>query len=342
MKFEVTPELATLLKTLRNRNGITSRNVAAKIGRSPSYLSKLEHGDIRSIQKDELTKILSYITEGEDFYEDKLPNILKVLSTMVSPEGLFQQTWFLQYDMADRPITVPASLQEELQGLLGTDRTTDDLTKIANANRDIEDTPAIPDNEVVFLGGKHTHLLRVRFHFQPGEIARILYEPGIKSKYIYVNGIAYLLIKLRRFGDIGRMDPKDAASVLDDTEALLERHQFYSLTQFGRFLSSAEFQNAQLDQLRQFRAVKSKKTGRVSDVFEKVADYDQNGASHALETLQKNLDWDPAFTMKLLSLPFYDLGRMSYSRKKELLEKIEALLQETQDLPEMAKLMEQY
>lgn len=342
MKFEVTPELATLLKTLRNRNGITSRDVAAKIGRSPSYLSKLEHRDIRSIQKDELTQILSFITEGEDFYQDKLPNILKVLSTMISPEGLFQQTWFLQYDMADRPVTVPASLQNELQSFLGPDITAEELTEIANANRDIEDSPSIPNNEVVFVGGKHFHLLRVRFHFQPGEIARILYEPGTTSHYIYVYGIAYLLIKLKRFGDIGRMEPKDAASVLDDTEALLERHQFYSLTQFGRFLSSTEFQNTQLDELRQFRAVNTKKAGKISDVFEEMAEYDQSGVSHSLDTLRKNLDWDPAFTMKMLSLPFYDLGRMSYSKKKELLEKIETLLRETQDLPNMVKLMEQY
>ena len=195
---------------------------------------------------------------------------------------------------------------------------------------------------MVFVGGKHFHLLRVRFHFQPGEIARILYEPGTTSHYIYVYGIAYLLIKLKRFGDIGRMEPKDAASVLDDTEALLERHQFYSLTQFGRFLSSTEFQNTQLDELRQFRAVNTKKAGKISDVFEEMAKYDQSGVSHSLDTLRKNLDWDPAFTMKMLSLPFYDLGRMSYSKKKELLEKIETLLRETQDLPDMAKLMEQY
>ena len=38
MKFRVTPELAKTMKTLRVRNGVPARDVAAHIGKSPSYV----------------------------------------------------------------------------------------------------------------------------------------------------------------------------------------------------------------------------------------------------------------------------------------------------------------
>ena len=98
MKFTVTPELATLIRTIRTQRGISSKELAEGIGRSPSYVTKLEKGDVRTIRKEELTSVLSYIAEGEDFFEDKMPQILRTFSSIASPEEMIRQGWLIQYD----------------------------------------------------------------------------------------------------------------------------------------------------------------------------------------------------------------------------------------------------
>ena len=99
MKFNITPELSLLIRTLRMQNDIPSKVLAERIGRSPSYLTKVEKGDVRMIRDDVLRDILSNSCEGESFYPDKFQSILKVLSQIASPERIFEQKWLLQMDM---------------------------------------------------------------------------------------------------------------------------------------------------------------------------------------------------------------------------------------------------
>ena len=48
-RFDVTQPLAETIKTIRIQNKISSKDLAKKIGKSPSYLSKLEKAEIKSI-----------------------------------------------------------------------------------------------------------------------------------------------------------------------------------------------------------------------------------------------------------------------------------------------------
>ena len=61
-----------------------------------------------------------------------------------------------------------------------------------------------------------------------------------------------------------------------------------------------------------------------------------------MDTLHYNLDWDPAFTLKILDLDFYKLGNMSFHLKKELLTEITALLDKYKNIPDLEKQLEQY
>ena len=51
MKFYITSELALLIKTLRTQNKIPSKELADRIGKSNSYISKLESGDVKNIRE---------------------------------------------------------------------------------------------------------------------------------------------------------------------------------------------------------------------------------------------------------------------------------------------------
>lgn len=65
-RFEVTPELANMIKSARVQNEITAKAVAEHIKRSQSYMSRLESASIRTIEEELLTSIFRYIYEKND------------------------------------------------------------------------------------------------------------------------------------------------------------------------------------------------------------------------------------------------------------------------------------
>ena len=45
----VTPSLSETIRSIRQQNKILANKVAAYVGKSPAYISKLENGDIKTI-----------------------------------------------------------------------------------------------------------------------------------------------------------------------------------------------------------------------------------------------------------------------------------------------------
>ena len=62
----VTPELTEILRSIRLQNKIQAKLLAEHIGKSPAYISKLESGNIQTIDTRELYMILQYISGGEE------------------------------------------------------------------------------------------------------------------------------------------------------------------------------------------------------------------------------------------------------------------------------------
>ncbi|MBQ6621910.1 MAG: transcriptional regulator [Mogibacterium sp.] len=345
MKFTVTPELATLIRTIRTQRGISSKELAEGIGRSPSYVTKLEKGDVRTIRKEELTSVLSYITEGEDFFEDKMPQILRTFSSIASPEEMIRQGWLIQYDSYERPITVPEELCADLAERMETlGISAERLAEIINANEDVPDNvrEQLPVNEVVMMDYPKGQLFRLKASVQPEQIDALVTQKDRVTNYGTLYSILFILIKLERFGEIGFMDPPKAKEVLMETGRYLAYHNVYSLTKYGQVLASGEFQSQQMVVLNTFESVNSNTVSGILEIFRMMGEADRMGAMEATDTFLANLEWDPAFMMKLMSLRFDRLGQMSYTNKKKLLQEITALVERYDGMPELQKRMESY
>ena len=65
----VTPELAETLRSIRLQNKVQAKNLAAHIQKSAPYISKLENGNIQTIDTEELYKILQYISNESNSTE---------------------------------------------------------------------------------------------------------------------------------------------------------------------------------------------------------------------------------------------------------------------------------
>lgn len=63
MKSPVTLKFRHYLRQIRNRSGVTVRELAEAIGKSPGYVSQLERGQIKTISFETAQAILQYLNE---------------------------------------------------------------------------------------------------------------------------------------------------------------------------------------------------------------------------------------------------------------------------------------
>ena len=135
-KFEVTPELANILKSSRVQNNITSKSIADHIGKSQSYVSRLEKADIKKIEEETLTDILEFIFQKSNHDLDAiLEKIYSTMSLQLTDEEINRQLWWDNYDTVLRRIPIPSDLVDDIVSRMKTiNLSVSDLCQRINAN----------------------------------------------------------------------------------------------------------------------------------------------------------------------------------------------------------------
>lgn len=345
MKFKITPELSTLIKTMRGQNGISSKELAASIQKSPSYISKLEAGNVRKIQKEDLTNILEFVSPGEDFYGEKLPALIHTLFSFMDPDRLMAQSWLLQYDIIERPVPANQELAEELQKrILNSGISPDELTDLINLNPDSSASKKIPVNEVQTVEWDSGEFFYIHAYVEKTVVEQLSRGKPVLTNYNSLYSIVYYLFRLQDYGRERKEDipPALASRILAETTEFLEFYNIHTLTGYGQVLMSRDFQNRQLGILDTINLNNPNSVIHILSDLQLAEANNPEETSRALTRLSESMDWDPAFMLKLMGFPFARLEGLSYHYKKELLEKILDLLNKYAGMPEEQKKLETY
>ncbi len=344
MKFHVTPELATLIKTLRSQNKVSAKDLAEHVDRSRSYISKLEGGAIQTIQKEDLTKILSFITDGNDFYNEKLIEIVRVLRSFMDPTRMNQQLWLIQYDCAERQIPVTEGLLNYFKTTLKELRVTPwHLAELVNANIDSELSDQLPSNEYLDLSYQRgSHMLVIRMEISEEELVEIVGKQRSTATYSVLFSLVFTLEKVREYPEMEPLIPDDARKVLRRASAILDGAQVHCLTDYGTMVNSVELLAGQEELYNSFDAIDPGIISNILYRFGELMDYDTNGTVDALKIFSDSLQWDPAFVMQILRIPFRDLEGMSYSNKKKMLTELQDVFDTYASMSALERKIEEY
>lgn len=343
MKFAVTPELALLIKTLRNQNAVASKDLANSIGRSASYMSKLESGGVKKIADEDLRKILTAVTRRSDFFDEVLPSAVRTFRAAFPDEKLYDQIWLLTYDVLERTVVVPERMADELSDMAGQcDLDPTGIAEGINENRD-SDAPAGRQVNSFYLSDKDGEKrLMLRVHITTREVERVL-EGGAETGYHTVYTVTWFLVRSLKFGGVKTKLPQErAVEVLRDTAVIMEKYGMETLTQFDRMLFSPGFMEKQTHKMSALDSVSARLMEEIVAALGDVSKYDAISVADTLEAFLKNLKWDPSFTMKVAQMPFSELGDLGYTQKKELIDKIDKLIEDYNKMPEVVKKMEIY
>lgn len=248
MKFCVTPELATLFRTIRSQNGVSAKELASHLGKSPSFISKLEGGMIKYIKKETLTELLLFISKSGDFYGEVLPNLFRTLQSFMEETRIPAQIWLLQYDVVERPVQVPARMAEDLAKQMDALHVTvEEIAGFMNENLDSEMAHAFPVNEIVSIENQGGPRLLFRSELPAKEVENILSVREYGTQLMHLISLVYTVFRFSLYGKEKRKMPPDyAIQVLKNTDHYLDQYEVNSLAHFGGLTSSEGYTKQQV------------------------------------------------------------------------------------------------
>lgn len=349
VKFEVTPMLAEAIRMARIQSHLASKDLAAHLNKSPAYISKLERGEVRTIEEAELTSILNFVLPERKTLPDKLEALADSLSLRHTPLEISKQLWFENYDWVICKRTVPPALRRDIKEKLDAGQASiRAFCLLVNANTElpehIRNDQNIPCNQwLEALPADDPGNYIIKHKIYPSEIRRFLAADGeVEANYLFVFVLVRFLYWMIDFPGRDVLTKAEHQSIVRKTVEFLNEHEFFSASGKARLKQDGKMKEKLGFLLSANQPGDGLLIQELASLAETMGRLDAERAGKSLKGMNINLEWDPAFMLKLVSLPFYDLESMSFTNKKQLLTEMEGLLQTYKDMPATQKSLESY
>ncbi len=341
-KVIVEKGLAEAIKSLRTQNGVASKDLADALGKSKSYVSKLEAGKIRTIDSEELIKCFKFISKEEEL-DEILEQVFKSVSIKYSRKEIEQMLWLDNFDTVYRRIPIPAGFAETYKKRLDESGITyETLTEEINKNLFIPEgekqLKSIPDNEW-FQAGKNTYIKMKVF---PEQVESLLTGKCKKTNYVFLLAIVLYYLRLTEYKEVESFEPELTREISKRAQTILEEYKVYTLSRKSEIVEKAVNSQELLDRLSSHEKENANVIGQFNPLLHLYSYYDVEAANRLIREFTDNMTWDAPFIMEIAGLPFYKLENCSFRLKKKLLNKIRELLNESLKLPEPEKRREEY
>ena len=343
----VTPELTEILRSIRLQNKIQAKLLAEHIGKSPAYISKLESGNIQTIDTRELYMILQYISGGEENTAQLAERIYSTLKVRYSAKEIEDQLWFVNYDTVERTLPIPESLIAEINALIqNTGISLQQLNQRINANEalspeEIEDE-RIPFNHWYHKTGNDRAAQSIKIKLPESTMNAILECKIDACPYVFVYCILYYVLKVKYHGDVIQISDEDNSALVDETVRILNLHKFYSITEKKAVTAEMESKEEVLERLSSFDRDNIEILNDILSGFQFASEYNIKRTNEQLKSFSENMHWDLGFMLRIISMNFRDLERTSVSNKKNLIAEIEELIKKYAEIPDQQNIIESY
>lgn len=350
-KFEVTPELANMIKSARVQNDITAKAVAEHIGKSQSYLSRLENASIKTIEEGILTSIFRFIYQkkGDSLSLDSiLEKIYSTIEVQYTDEEINQQLWWDTYDTVLRRIPVPGELINYILSVIDQNNINiSELCRRINANEAIyprvKNEDSFPFNEwCAFTKNHKKEMLFIKLKIEEDDIRKVLDRKETSTSYMTMKAILYYLNKMIMYGDSVEVG-EEADDILNTTARnCLNEFRFFSISEKYRLKKIATSIEEEERLISSFDRENQQLINRVLEVYKLYTDMDIALSNKMLMKYIENLEWDMGFMMAVLGTNFNELKDTSFSMKKRLLGEIRKLVNEYKELPDEERKLNRY
>ena len=345
-KTPVTAELANMLKALRIQKNIQAKDLAEKIERSSAYITKLEKGDVKSIDNCLLDSILSFLTGGDTEGDELVEKIYAIRKQFPSEEEIEEQLWFVNFDTVLRRLPIPEKLIETLnERILSNQIERKVLLQRINNNEALTSDEKLDESIEYnrwFSPKKNNKAQSIKILLSEKDFNDILDREVAFASYIFVFSIAFYILKIEKHGEQVVITDDENAQLMRGATNLLNEYKFYSLAEKSKKIASAETQE-QINEI--WNSFDTENQEILSDIlsgFKFASELDIQMTNNRLKSFSSNMHWDIWFMLRLISYSYSDLDDLSTTRKREFFNEIEALILKYKELPKAQKTVETY
>ena len=339
-RYDVTLELASIIKTARIDHGITAKSVAEHVGKSQAYISKLEKGELKTIDQNLLIEIFEFIFGSEQefqrFLNEELSSVLSSLTLRHNSSEIKDQMWFNNFDTVIRLIPIPDSLINELNEIMNAfSISVDYLVNRTNGNeaiyKPVENLEDYSENiwHYIVENGEIKNAF-IRLKLNTTDVEGILNSSVKKTNYVSMLAITYYILIIQAHGNDKDIPKESYIKIHTQAINLLNKHHFYSLEEKAFLESHAQNEPEREALLSDFDRENAKTISDIIQIFKMFSEVDLLKTTEYLNQFKKNLEWDGGFIFRIISLEFNSLNDTTYIQRKELLSEIIELIKRYQ------------
>lgn len=345
-RISVTAEMADALRELRLQNKIASKEIAVALNRSPSYISKIENGSIKSMSEEEFDIFLKQILPECSTAQERLDKLIEFQVKKYEHDTLEQWIWFQNLDTVYRLIPIPTDLIDEINFLLSEGGISlDDLVERINGNEELLEEERKDDTIICnewFVSGDSSSRRSIKMFVKREEIDDILNGKTKACNYVTMQAIVHYLFKIKLFPKDHQFTDEDIQRVTDTWLPLLDKHRFYTLSRKEMLLSQARSQEQAHSILNEFDIENQDILKELLRYIKMATDMDVLTANKNLRQFVSNLKWDILFMLRLVGFDFASIEICSFSNKKQMLLEIKEVVKKYQDMPVEQRAIELY
>lgn len=344
-KIVITDQLAATLKLIRQKNSIPAKELASHIKKSQSYISKFEKGQIKTIDKNILDRIIGFIIRDKDDFAEKIDEILSSAIYRFTNDELDEQIWFMNYSTVFCKIPLPEELVLDInQQMKFNNIPVENLCKRINANEFIPQSfnasKTLPRNE--WFIRQDNKRLAILMDIPLDKLNDILSNSTKSTRYVYLQAIVQYLFKIISFGNVVEIPDDEERKIEQKTADYLNSFNFYSLAERQKRMSEAQKSSDNLNSLCSQDQTYLSLIRKICDLIQVYSGADVYTVNAMLTTFITNLQWDAGFMLYLMSLDFHDLNDATFAYKKEFMDSIKSQVNDAIQDPKKSTQMEHY
>lgn len=317
--IQLTSELCDLIKSFRIRNEKTAKDICMTIGKTPSYLSKIESGSTKKIDVSVFIEFCNAVCNSST-------GVKKFIQFAFRDETNFTKDTFLTLSNIDDVIYKFAPPEELLKyikdKMVSNNISVTDLVNELNLNSDLSNIEAsiynaLPDNAYSFIDEEKNHSV-IKLKYTVSTINSIL-EHYEETNLVTLEAILYTLYKLCR------IQPDNAR--IKAIKTLESRFKITSTRKTKTIsIHSKEDEEKYLGKLEP--NVENNYQAVIQGIRFALLLSQSKGGSERIETMYKNLKNDLGFSFSFISTDLEKILPLSKELKKDFLKDLNKLIED--------------
>ena len=294
-KIIVDQGLSETIKSIRTQNNIQAKDLAEKLRKSRSYVSKLENGGISTIDSEVLIECLKFISKEEEL-DDLLNRVFKTVSIRFSQQERDRMVWLYNFDTVNRLIPIPEEFSDTyFKTLKDNGITVEELSNAINQNifipKEIIDKPNLP-KEQWFSDDGGTYII---MEVSPVNIQSILSGDQEKSNYVTLLAIVLYTLRLTEYKEINDFSGASGDEIRTRAKDTLEYYKIYTLERKTELIEKAANAQEVYERLSKHDLDNANVINQFNPLLLLYSYFDVVSANRLISEFTKNMEWDAPF-----------------------------------------------